>query len=84
MPSLNVPVLELDTSKISCVNTRNVESLYSLWTVFNKFAGSIEGGKGTRHTQSGKPSDRELTWGGCRPSTRERRLASLGARNLLL
>ncbi|KAF7881394.1 uncharacterized protein EAF01_011905 [Botrytis porri] len=46
MPSrLNAPVLTVDAGLIHKVDTRNVENLYSMWTVFSRCAGSLEEGQ---------------------------------------
>ncbi|APA15500.1 hypothetical protein SS1G_13443 [Sclerotinia sclerotiorum 1980 UF-70] len=46
MPSrLNAPVLTVDAKLIHKVDTRNVENLYSMWTVFSRCAGSLEEGR---------------------------------------
>ncbi|ESZ89785.1 hypothetical protein SBOR_9831 [Sclerotinia borealis F-4128] len=46
MPSrLNAPVLTVDAALIHKVDTRNVENLYSMWTVFSRCAGSLEEGR---------------------------------------
>ncbi|KAJ8063309.1 hypothetical protein OCU04_008539 [Sclerotinia nivalis] len=46
MPSrLNAPVLTVDANLIHKVDTRNVENLYSMWTVFSRCAGSLEEGR---------------------------------------
>ncbi|KAB8294269.1 hypothetical protein EYC80_009696 [Monilinia laxa] len=46
MPSrLNAPVLTVDAGLIHKVDTRNVENLYSMWTVFSRCAGSLEEGR---------------------------------------
>jgi len=46
MPSrLNTPVLTVDAGLIHKVDTRNVENLFSMWTVFSRCAGSLEEGR---------------------------------------
>lgn len=46
MPSrLNTPVLTVDVGLIHKVDTRNVENLFSMWTVFSRCAGSLEEGR---------------------------------------
>ncbi|PMD65432.1 DUF1752-domain-containing protein [Hyaloscypha bicolor E] len=46
MPSrLNAPVLTVDVGLIHKVDTRNVENLFSMWTVFSRCAGSLEEGR---------------------------------------
>ncbi|PQE30384.1 duf1752 domain containing protein [Rutstroemia sp. NJR-2017a WRK4] len=46
MPSrLDTPVLTVDVGLIHKVDTRNVENLYSMWTVFSRCAGSLEEGR---------------------------------------
>ncbi|KAI9796370.1 MAG: hypothetical protein M1833_006375 [Piccolia ochrophora] len=46
MPSrLSAPVVTVDTAKIRQVDTRNVENLHSMWTVFSKCAESMEEGR---------------------------------------
>ena len=45
MPSrLNAPVLTLDVAKMHEIDPRNVESLFGMWTVFNKCSKSIKDG----------------------------------------
>ena len=45
MPSrLNAPVLTLDVGKMHEIDPRNVESLFGMWTVFNKCSKSIKDG----------------------------------------
>ncbi len=45
MPSrLNAPVLTLDVGKMHQIDPRNVESLFGMWTVFNKCSKSIKDG----------------------------------------
>jgi hypothetical protein len=45
MPSrLTAPVLTLDAAKMHQVDPRNVESLFGMWTVFNKCSQSIKDG----------------------------------------
>ncbi|ETN39120.1 uncharacterized protein HMPREF1541_05343 [Cyphellophora europaea CBS 101466] len=45
MPSrLNAPVLTLDAAKMHQVDPRNVESLFGMWTVFNKCSQNIKDG----------------------------------------
>jgi Protein of unknown function (DUF3295)/Fungal protein of unknown function (DUF1752) len=45
MPSrLNAPVLTLDVAKMHEIDPRNVESLFGMWTVFNKCSQSIKDG----------------------------------------
>ncbi|KAH7346488.1 hypothetical protein BKA65DRAFT_551394 [Rhexocercosporidium sp. MPI-PUGE-AT-0058] len=46
MPSrLTTPVLTVDAGLIHKVDTRNVENLFSMWTVFSRCAGSLEEGR---------------------------------------
>lgn len=46
MPSgLNAPVLTVDVGLIHKVDTRNVENLFSMWTVFSRCSGSLEEGR---------------------------------------
>ncbi|RFU29941.1 hypothetical protein B7463_g6382, partial [Scytalidium lignicola] len=46
MPSkLDAPVLTVDVGLIHKVDTRNVENLFSMWTVFSRCAGSLEEGR---------------------------------------
>ncbi|KAH8601124.1 hypothetical protein B0O99DRAFT_648560 [Bisporella sp. PMI_857] len=46
MPSnLGAPVLTVDVGLIHKVDTRNVENLFSMWTVFSRCAGSLEEGR---------------------------------------
>lgn len=46
MPSrLDTPVLTVDVGLIHKVDTRNVENLFSMWTVFSRCAGSLEEGR---------------------------------------
>ncbi|CZR65275.1 uncharacterized protein PAC_15175 [Phialocephala subalpina] len=46
MPSrLDAPVLTIDVGLIHKVDTRNVENLSSMWTVFSRCAGSLEEGR---------------------------------------
>ncbi|PBP17743.1 DUF1752-domain-containing protein [Diplocarpon rosae] len=46
MPSrLNAPVLTVDVALIHKVDTRNVENLFSMWTVFSRCASSLEEGR---------------------------------------
>ncbi|KAG9242801.1 hypothetical protein BJ878DRAFT_150018 [Calycina marina] len=46
MPSsLGAPVLTVDVRLIHKVDTRNVENLFSMWTVFSRCAGSLEEGR---------------------------------------
>lgn len=46
MPSsLETPVLTVDANTIHRIDTRNVENLFSIWTVFSRCAGSIEEGR---------------------------------------
>lgn len=40
-----MPVLTVDTHLIHKVDTRNVENLFSMWTVFSRCAGSLEEGR---------------------------------------
>ena len=45
MPSrLNAPVLTLDVAKMHEIDPRNVESLFGMWTVFNKCSQNIKDG----------------------------------------
>ncbi|TVY36775.1 Uncharacterized protein LCER1_G009362 [Lachnellula cervina] len=46
MPSrLDAPVLTVDVGLIHQVDTRNVENLFSMWTVFSRCAASLEQGR---------------------------------------
>ncbi|TAQ88604.1 hypothetical protein B7494_g3068 [Chlorociboria aeruginascens] len=46
MPSrLDTPVLTVDVGLIHKVDTRNVENLFSMWSVFSRCAGSLEEGR---------------------------------------
>ncbi|CZT45871.1 uncharacterized protein RSE6_06227 [Rhynchosporium secalis] len=45
MPQLTTPVLTVDAALIHKVDTRNVENLFSMWTVFSRCAGSLEEGR---------------------------------------
>ncbi|KAL2069614.1 hypothetical protein VTL71DRAFT_14293 [Oculimacula yallundae] len=45
MPQLSTPVLTVDAGLIHKVDTRNVENLFSMWTVFSRCAGSLEEGR---------------------------------------
>lgn len=45
MPSLDTPVLTVDANTIHRIDTRNVENLYSIWTLFSRCSGSIEEGR---------------------------------------
>ncbi|RMD43405.1 hypothetical protein DV735_g1748, partial [Chaetothyriales sp. CBS 134920] len=46
MPSrLNTPVLALDVAKLKEVDPRNVESLFSLWAMFNQCSQSLQDGR---------------------------------------
>ena len=46
MPSrLSAPVLTLDVAKMHEIDPRNVESLFGMWTVFNKCSKSIKDGR---------------------------------------
>ncbi|KAL3421741.1 hypothetical protein PVAG01_05897 [Phlyctema vagabunda] len=46
MPSrLDAPVLSVDVGVIHKVDTRNVENLFSMWTVFSRCSGSLEEGR---------------------------------------
>jgi len=45
MPQLTTPVLTVDAGLIHKVDTRNVENLFSMWTVFSRCAGSLEEGR---------------------------------------
>ncbi|TVY71542.1 Uncharacterized protein LSUE1_G009360 [Lachnellula suecica] len=46
MPSrLDAPVLTVDVGLIHKVDTRNVENLFSMWTVFSRCAASLEQGR---------------------------------------
>ncbi|PBP15511.1 hypothetical protein BUE80_DR013749 [Diplocarpon rosae] len=46
MPSrLSAPVLTVDVGLIHKVDTRNVENLFSMWTVFSRCASSLEEGR---------------------------------------
>ncbi|KIN01192.1 hypothetical protein OIDMADRAFT_122620 [Oidiodendron maius Zn] len=46
MPAtLDTPVLTVDVGLIHKVDTRNVENLFSMWTVFSRCAGSLEEGR---------------------------------------
>ncbi|CCU82266.1 hypothetical protein BGHDH14_bgh06595 [Blumeria hordei DH14] len=42
---LDAPVLMVDVASIHLVDTRNVESLHSMWTVFSRCAQSLEDGR---------------------------------------
>ncbi|OBT77582.1 hypothetical protein VF21_04561 [Pseudogymnoascus sp. 05NY08] len=45
MPSLETPVLTVDANTIHRIDTRNVENLFSIWTLFSRCSGSIEEGR---------------------------------------
>ncbi|KAL9610399.1 MAG: hypothetical protein Q9167_004909 [Letrouitia subvulpina] len=46
MPSkLATPLLSVDTAKMHQIDTRNVENLFGMWTVFSKCADSLEDGR---------------------------------------
>ncbi|RDW85516.1 DUF1752-domain-containing protein [Coleophoma crateriformis] len=46
MPSrLDAPVLSVDVGVIHKVDTRNVENLFSMWTVFSRCSGSLDEGR---------------------------------------
>ncbi|KAI9736537.1 MAG: hypothetical protein M1818_006048 [Claussenomyces sp. TS43310] len=44
-PRLDTPVLTVDVGLIHKVDTRNVENLFSMWSVFSKCASSLEEGR---------------------------------------
>ncbi|KFY49432.1 hypothetical protein V496_10018 [Pseudogymnoascus sp. VKM F-4515 (FW-2607)] len=45
MLSLETPVLTVDPSTIHRIDTRNVEHLFSIWTLFSRCSGSIDEGR---------------------------------------